>query len=371
VSKNKGLLQIKMSPNKNVLNYKKHGFWVIVVAVVAVCAMVIGLAANPKESFNEGKTIAEAMLFSTRETDLLKIGEPGDQELAPVKQSVSNSLPENSGSSIGTLVEKNLSIIMSSPKESSNPQDYINKHQTEYNAIMDLDAVSLTYLFSEFEKGGETGLKGQIMERLCRTILGNEDIKYVSTSPQDWYKSFKEHMQELTIKNSLEFVQKMYPKAAFIMNQRNEYYRFDTVRFSDSIVEIAGENLAYKNVNLDSLYETLTPAQVEQMMYRAVIYYKSLYQKDFTSFYRFSSDKLKGEIYKWGKNEKTIHGIDIMMTLNNYTDVAFPIGIGAPVQYDKKYIVNLTLDKNMSASITFEIYREGTLQVTDFAISLE
>ncbi|MEG2182953.1 MAG: M56 family metallopeptidase, partial [Oscillospiraceae bacterium] len=37
---------------KNVLNYKKPAFWVIVVSVVAVAAVGIGLAANPKENSN-------------------------------------------------------------------------------------------------------------------------------------------------------------------------------------------------------------------------------------------------------------------------------------------------------------------------------
>lgn len=59
----------------NVLNYKKHAFWIIVVSVVAVCATVIGLATSPIKSFDFEKTRAEAMIFSTLETDLLKIGE--------------------------------------------------------------------------------------------------------------------------------------------------------------------------------------------------------------------------------------------------------------------------------------------------------
>lgn len=269
-----------------------------------------------------------------------------------------------------TFVEENVNIIMSSPKESSNPQDYIDAHQIEYNAILSLDARALPYLFAEFEKGGQTGLKGHIMERLCRDILGGEDIKYANSDPQDWYDVLKEHMQGLASRNSLEFVQKSYPKAAFIFNKNNCYYAFDKVNFSDGLVEIAGQKLSYENVDLEPLYKTLTSVQVEQMMYRAVIYYKSVYQKEFTALKRFSSTELKNEIDKWRKNEKTRPGIDVMMQLDNYTEVSFPMGITAPTQYNKKYIVILTLDKDTSAHITFEIYREGTPQVTDFGIAL-
>jgi hypothetical protein len=67
------------------LNYKKPGLWIILITAATVCAIVIGLAANPKESlspnpkesFDFEKMNSEAMLFSTQETDLLKIGEAG------------------------------------------------------------------------------------------------------------------------------------------------------------------------------------------------------------------------------------------------------------------------------------------------------
>ncbi|MEG1548780.1 MAG: DUF4825 domain-containing protein, partial [Clostridia bacterium] len=38
---------------KNVLNYKKPAFWVIVVSVIAVVAIGVGLMANPKEKSAE------------------------------------------------------------------------------------------------------------------------------------------------------------------------------------------------------------------------------------------------------------------------------------------------------------------------------
>jgi hypothetical protein len=115
-----------------------------------------------------------------------------------------------------------LAKIMSSPKESSNPGDYIAAHQEEYDAIIKMDAEALPYLFSEFEKGGQTGLKGHIMESLCRNILGGEDIKYLSTDLQDWYDTYKAHMLSMLEKNSLEFVKSNYPKGSIILNNTQE-----------------------------------------------------------------------------------------------------------------------------------------------------
>lgn len=113
-------------------------------------------------------------------------------------------------------IEKYLEIIMSSPQTSSNPQEYINAHETAYNAILTMDAQALPYLFSQFEKGGQTGLKGVIMERLCRSILGGEDIKYLSKNPQDWYDTYKKTIQRLVALNSMEFVQQHNPKGSLI-----------------------------------------------------------------------------------------------------------------------------------------------------------
>ena len=119
---------------------------------------------------------------------------------------------------INDQIAKYLESIISSPQTSSNPQEYINAHQNEYNAILAMDAQALPYLFSLFEKGGQTGLQGHIMERLSRTILGSEDIKYLSKNPQDWYDTYKEHIRKLVTLNSLEFVQQHYPKGSLILS---------------------------------------------------------------------------------------------------------------------------------------------------------
>ncbi|SHH95829.1 M56 family metallopeptidase [Desulfosporosinus lacus] len=113
-------------------------------------------------------------------------------------------------------IEAYLATIMSSPLISSNPQDYIKAHETEYNAILAMDHKALTYLFSEFKKGGQNGLKGQIMMNLCRTILGGEDIKTAVTPPQDWYDSYKGHIQRLVNENGIDWVHQKAPKGSLI-----------------------------------------------------------------------------------------------------------------------------------------------------------
>ena len=60
---------------KNVLSYKRPGFWLGIIATVAVATALVAFAGNPQARFDLEKTSAEAMMFSSAETDLVKIGE--------------------------------------------------------------------------------------------------------------------------------------------------------------------------------------------------------------------------------------------------------------------------------------------------------
>ncbi|MFA9466629.1 MAG: M56 family metallopeptidase [Velocimicrobium sp.] len=88
-------------------------------------------------------------------------------------------------------VESNLTIIMSSPKTSSNPQDYINSHQNEYENFFKYGGDdALQYMLSQFEAGNAKGLRGQIMMLLCKELLGaRNNVTDETMSPQDWYNA--------------------------------------------------------------------------------------------------------------------------------------------------------------------------------------
>lgn len=91
--------------------------------------------------------------------------------------------------SIGDKVEKNLNIIMSSPKSSSNPSDYIKAHEKEYENILKMGDEALQYMLSLFQQGKAKGLKSHIMMELCIDLLGDRNnVKQGSyNSPEEWY----------------------------------------------------------------------------------------------------------------------------------------------------------------------------------------
>lgn len=105
-------------------------------------------------------------------------------------KSVGKYLPgQQDDSDISDKVEKNLTIIMSSPIESSNPRDYIKAHRTEYENILKMGDAALEYMLFCFKANNAQGLKGQIIMSLCKEILGDrnnvQEANYLS--PEEWY----------------------------------------------------------------------------------------------------------------------------------------------------------------------------------------
>lgn len=99
-------------------------------------------------------------------------------------------------------VAKLIQEICSSPAASSNPMDYIEVNQKEYDALIYYGDYTLRYCFDLFEKGGQTGLDGYIMAAACREILGSKGINTLPVWPpvefnsgQGWYDVSKEMAQ--------------------------------------------------------------------------------------------------------------------------------------------------------------------------------
>lgn len=87
------------------------------------------------------------------------------------------------------IVENNIKIIMSSPKESSSPKDYIKAHQNEYEDIIKHGGEeALNYMLFQFKQGNAEGLRGHIMMDLCKELLGQRNnVTDETLSPQDWF----------------------------------------------------------------------------------------------------------------------------------------------------------------------------------------
>lgn len=90
---------------------------------------------------------------------------------------------------IPAQIDKYIEIIMSSPSTSSNPNDYIEAHQPNYQSIIKMGDEALNYLRDQFEKrSNKNDLKGYIMMELCKDILGDRNnVTDNSLTPQEWF----------------------------------------------------------------------------------------------------------------------------------------------------------------------------------------
>lgn len=159
----------------NVLNYRKPALWVVILGTLVIAAISVGLMANPK---NDGSELS----FSYKdEGDYRAAAEFADVQIKVQKPEVSTE--------IVTLVEDSLTSIMSSPLESSNPEDYIMANQSSYEKILKYGGEeALTYMLSQFKEGNAEGLRGQIMMGLCKEILGQRNNVMDDTlSPNEWF----------------------------------------------------------------------------------------------------------------------------------------------------------------------------------------
>ena len=122
----------------------------------------------------------------------------------------------NTDKVIGTLIE----TICGSPALSSNPGDYIAEHPIEYRELTYYGRYTLKYCFARFEEGGETGLAGQIMARVCEDIAvswGEDGLRLlVCETPADgvitgqmWYNALKNNALNLMAQyTEIEFAER-------------------------------------------------------------------------------------------------------------------------------------------------------------------
>ena len=100
------------------------------------------------------------------------------------------------------IIERFIEEICSGmPKQSSNPQDYLEAHDWECRELSYYDSYTVSYCVSRFEAGMETGLEGQVMARIVEELLGTKG-KFSfnagqASNGQEWYDSLKKGAPEI------------------------------------------------------------------------------------------------------------------------------------------------------------------------------
>lgn len=118
-----------------------------------------------------------------------------------------------------------LQVLCSSPAESSVPAEYIKAHPQEYDRLMEHPMDTLYYCFSEFMKGGQTDLRGQIMALACQDIMTRWDepcLAKENADGQSWFELFEQQSAELFRKKNEDELKSSYPGAWLLWNMKSE-----------------------------------------------------------------------------------------------------------------------------------------------------
>ena len=101
-----------------------------------------------------------------------------------------------------TVIEDLLEQITKTPVTLlSGVQNYIEAHKLEYRELTYYGKYTLWYCFKEFLKGGQTGLRGQIMASVCKDIsLGWGEALLIDSensvaTGQDWFNIFRSNAE--------------------------------------------------------------------------------------------------------------------------------------------------------------------------------
>ena len=115
------------------------------------------------------------------------------------------------------MVSTLLDTIASSPASSSNPVDYISAHEGEYLKLMYCGDYTLRYAYTQFLKGGQTDLRGKIMETAVQQLLGFEAPNISAGTAQEWFDQWKTQAEDLLSKNTSDYMKTNYPKTAMML----------------------------------------------------------------------------------------------------------------------------------------------------------
>ncbi|MBE6552463.1 MAG: hypothetical protein E7665_10080 [Ruminococcaceae bacterium] len=100
-----------------------------------------------------------------------------------------------------------------------NADEVIAEYKSEYNAITSFwDGRSLRYIFSEFLKGGQTGLRGEIMKRAMLDILKEDEIiKYASKNGQDYFDVWLKQAKSVASQHNKKWLEENTPNIALAL----------------------------------------------------------------------------------------------------------------------------------------------------------
>ncbi|MBQ2903513.1 MAG: hypothetical protein IJE48_03875 [Clostridia bacterium] len=115
------------------------------------------------------------------------------------------------------VAEKLIEKIASAKINTDNPVDYLNACPDEEEKLIYYGEYALRYIFSEFLKGGQTDIRGRIMQKIMEGLLGGEAIKYAAENGQDYFDRWKQTVTDRRDRVGTDYITENSPKAALLL----------------------------------------------------------------------------------------------------------------------------------------------------------
>ncbi len=197
---------------KNILGYKKPAFWVMAISLITIIAVCAGLALNPK-SADEPSGYADK-LWQHRTAYL------GDN--AAVGNIISLlEFPKGivyDGFELHTAQRPYMLTV--NFKTDTQMRNFYTGAQNE--KLFQINACILFSLIENaeyitFSKGGQTGLKGQIMRVVMDNLIGDEKIPATADNGQEYFDAWREHGEQKLLSLGEDAMREDYPKSYLML----------------------------------------------------------------------------------------------------------------------------------------------------------
>ena len=119
---------------------------------------------------------------------------------------------------IGSLIE----TICSSPAQSSSWWNYIEEHPIEFRELTYYGWYTLKYCFTEFLKGGQTGLHGHIMRAAIDDIAPEAQLKLYAETGQEYFDAWKDAAISIRKQHDMEWIETHQPATYLLLSMLGE-----------------------------------------------------------------------------------------------------------------------------------------------------
>lgn len=156
--------------------------------------------------------------------EALEALDAADEEIQALAQRCHDSALAQSGHTEGleTRIAWLLDAISSSPATSSIPQDYIEAHDAEYQELLGYGQYTLRYCFTEFLRGGQTGLKGHFMRSVLDDLEPDARLDMEAATGQEYFDEWKAQARRIAEQQDEDWVEKYRPAVYLLLQMMGE-----------------------------------------------------------------------------------------------------------------------------------------------------